>query len=410
VASYVAVASISVYFVLKMFPETLPRPPRFCLVDQTMILAYNGASAAVIALMVLLTLPLWRRHRRIGPAAELATVGFRSAAALLPVGLVMEVGQGLLIGTAAYRPLQALGQVCDVLALAAAAGAVLATVPMRTLLLDPRWGWRLALIAAALPGLLITIGKPGYSEQVYLWLRIGVFPAAFALFWDASLGQQEPTDDSGMRNLVGVIFFVAAAVFLHLAMLLASTKSGMIQGANIVALVVVGANSVALLLVGLWRLWRDAGHRLDRLGSATALLFLLSATFPRYDPPWIEKSFGLLLRLTVVTSQAMAGLALLAGLRLLRWLGRNDPAGGAPALLGPLWIGLGAAFLVGEAVHDWIWTYEIWVERAQRVGEVVFRQRIVYSFALLAGASLLALVPSVRRSMTRALRARKEEA
>ena len=402
-ATCVTVAGTSVYFALKMFPEILPRPPRFCMMDQAMFLGYNGASAALIPLLVLVTLPLWRRHQR-PHSSPLMHTGLRSTKALLLAGLAMEVLQVLLMASPAYRPLQAVGQACDLLAMAAVAGAVLATTPLRTLLLDPRWSWRLALFLAVFPGFMATVGKPSYSEQVYLWLRVGAFPAAFAMFWDASLREREATPDSGMRSLVGVIFFVAAAIFLHLAMLLTTTKEGVIQGANIVSLTVVSANSLALLYVSVRQMRRDPHDRLDQLGSCAGLAFLLCATFPRYDPPWVEMSFGLLLRLTVVPCQAMGGLGLLAALRVFRWLRRHDPRGGPPAVLRLIWICLVGAYLISEAASDWIWTYEIWVRRVQMINEVVLRLRVTNGFLLLGAASLLALVPSVQRSLARLFR------
>ena len=399
--TYVTAAATSMYFALRMFPDRLPRPPRFCLMDQSMLLGYNGASATIIPLLVLATLPLLRRHGRA--PGRLVQTALRSASILLAGGLVMEVLQLLLMAELAYRPLQAVGQVCDVLAVAAVAGVVLASVPGKTLLLDPRWSWRLALLVAVFPGLLTTIGKVGYSEQVFLWLRVGAAPAALALFYDASLRQREASLDAGMRNLLGVIFFVASAIFLHAALLLTSTKSGVIQSANIVTLVVVSANSLALLGVALWQAWRAPRDRVDQLGSCLGLLFLACATFPRYQPPWIKNTFGLLMRLTLVPSQAMTGLGLLAGLWVFRWLRRHDPLGGPPPVLRPIWFGLCSAFLISEAASDWIWTYEIWVKQIQMVSDVILRLRFTNGFVLLGATSLLALIPSVRRAVTRVL-------
>ena len=402
-ATYMAVAGTSVYFTLAMFPETLPRPPRFCMMDQAQFLGYNGASTALISLLVLFTLPLWRRHQR-PHSSKLMHTGLRSANTLLLAGLSMEVLQVLWMASPAYRPLQAVGQTCDVLAMAAVAGAVLATIPWRTLLLDPRWSWRLALFVSVFPGFLATLGKPGYSELVYLWLRIGAFPAAFVLFWDASLREREATPDSGRRNLVGVIFLVSASLFLHLALLLSSTRSGVIQGANIVVLAVVSANSLALLCVSVSSLWRNPDHRLDQLGSSAGLLFLLCSTIPRYDPPWVKFNFSLLSRLTVLPSQAMGGLVLLAALRVFRWLKRRDPLGGPPAALRRIWICLTSAFLFSETASEWIWTYEIWIRRVQTADDVELRLLITNGFVLLGAASLLTLVPSVHRSLSRMFR------
>ena len=396
--SAVTAAATAIYFGLKMFPDTLPRPPRFCLVDQVMLLGYNGASATVIPLMVLVTLPLWRPHVQ-GRMAPLVHNGLRSTAALLLLGLVCEVLQLMFMPGFAYRPLQAVGQVCDVLAVATVTGAVLTTVSWQTLLLDPRWSWRLALFLAVFPGMLASIGKPGYSEQVFLWLRVGAFPAAFVLFWDASLREREPSSDSGLLNLVGIIFFVAAAIFLHVALLLTTSRSGVIPGANIVILAVVSGVCLVLLGLGVVQLWRHREDRLEQLGHCLGLLILFFATLPKYQPPWIKHSFGLIMRLTLGPSQAMVGLGLMASLRVLSWLRRRDPRG-PPSFLRVTWMALSCAYLISDVVSDWIWTHEIWVRQAQMVSDVLFRLRVTNGFVLLGAASLLALIPSVRRVVT----------
>lgn len=406
--AYVSVASLSVYFVIRMFPESLPRPPRFCMLDVAMILTYNGASAGLMALMVLLTLGLWRGQRRHGAASldlvGLASSGFSPAALLLLLGIAAEVLQVVFIAGPAYRPLQALGQVCDVLAVMAVLGGVVVSVPPRTLLVDPRWSWRLALVVAVLPGLLASIGKAGYSEQVYLWLRVAAYPAAFALYWDSSARDGEPSTDSGMRSLVGVIFFVLAASSLHGTLLLTRGRRGLVTGANIITLGVVSANSLALLGVSLVRLVRGGRQgRTRRLMQSAGLLCLFSATIPAYNPPWLKHTLSLLLQLKVAVSQASVGLALLVALEVHGWLRRHDPAGGPPAVLRLTWVALGCGYLCSATISDWFWTHEIWVQQAQYVANVVLRLRITNSMVLAAALSLLMMVPAVQRSLVRLL-------
>ena len=400
--TYVTAASLSAYFTLKMFPETLPRPPRFCLVDQAMVLGYNGASATLLPLMVLATLPLLRGAGR--PEAPLARAALRSVAALMLVGLAMEVAQVVLIKSLAYRPLQALGQTSDVLAVAALAGAALASRPGKALLLDPRWSWRLALFLGVFPGLLASLGRPGFSELVYLWLRLGAAPAGFALFWDEALRGRELKPDTGMLNLLGVILFGAAALFLHYAILFTVSKEGAIQAANVVSLGVISLVALALLLSGVVRLWRREGDIIDRLGACVGIGILACATFPRYQPPWVRGSFGWLMRMSLIPSQAMVGVGLLVGLRVHGWLRRHDPAGGPPAALRITWTCLAVTFLVSDRVSDWIWTYEVWIKQIQQMSDVAMRLRVTSGFELCAALSLLALVPSVRRAVTHLLR------
>ncbi len=396
--SYATAAGVSVYYALKMFPEILPRPPRFCLVDEAMVLGYNGASATLLTLMVLATLPLLRGLSRA--ATPLVRVAQRSMAALLLVGLAMEVAQLVLIGSPAYRSLQAVGQACDALAVAALAGTVLSSRPGKALLLDPRWSWRLVLFVGVFPGVLASLGRPGFSEQVYLWLRLGAAPAAFALFWDHALRGRELKPETGIRNLLGVIIFAAVALFLHYAVLLTVPKDGAIQVANVVTLGVISLTSLALLLGGLVRLRRREGDLVDSLGACVGVGILACATFPRYRPPWVRGSFGLLMRLSLIPSQAMVGVGLLAGLRAHSWLRHHDPAGGPPSALRIAWTCLAVAFLVSDTVSEWIWTYEVWIKQAQQVSDVVLRLRVTSGFELCAALSLLTLVPSVRRSLT----------
>ena len=398
-AAGVTVSAAAIRFLLDMLPW-LKRPPCCTLYEYSQVLSTFCISAFLITLATLLTLTLWLRQQQ-PQQAPLVLAGALLATGLLLGGLAMEIFQAAAFASTTYRQFQLVGQPCDVLAIMVTMVCLLLGTRDRRIFVEPRWSWSAALALSVLPFLAASTMWPGYSLNLSMWFRVAIYPMAFALCWTIWQDQREPTMGGKNGSLLGIILHLAAVYFLFFELLLGDAKSGGPKAASIIVLLVDCLNALALLLYCGFRLVRDRTPFVERLSLFLGLAFLFIGTLPKIPPPWIGVSFSLIFRLGINKAQAGAGMGLIIMARIMTWLRRRDPLGGAPMALLWIWAGLACAYLLSITASEWLWTYEIWVKQVQYESDINLRLQITNAPVVISSMLVLALAPSVFRTLKR---------
>ena len=289
-----------------------------------------------------------------------------------------------------------------VLEAVATAGAALALgvgVGGSRLLLSPRWSWLLAaLIASASPTIAI-IFMGGASEHISFWLRLCIYPLTFSSCWAIWGEEEEASSGAAHGVLLGIIVFLPTSLFLSYEQYYGDPELGDIKAAYMLALMAVGLNAALLMFPAVNRLWRGKGNRLPLINILVGLVLLAGAAVPDIVPPWEYEPRGWSNRMEINVPHAMAGALIIMITRATLLLRRWDPLGGALRGMCLVWLLLALGFLTSSVVRDWLWSYEVWVEKEQWENDVFIRAQVASGWVPFFFIGLMTMVPSVVRAV-----------
>lgn len=336
---------------------------------------------------------------RKAPLSRLGALGLEAAAWLVLGGLGLRLSCVIRHGLPGASQARTLARFFEAAATAVVAIIMGRGLGLRRLLLSPRWSWLFtALISSALP-LVMTMLSGGNGEHISFWLRLSIYPLCFASCWAVWERGREASLGGSHAALLGIIIYLPTSFFMLHEEYLGDPVLGDLKSAYILTLMAAGLNAGGLVVAAGLRLWRGAGQRMVLLNILVGLVLLTAATFPTIVLPWEYEPTGLINRLGINSSQAMVGALLIMLTRATIMLRRWDPLGGPQRGMCLVWLLMVVGFLTSSVVRDWIWSYEVWVEKEQWATDVRFRAQVAASWAPLSFISLLTMVPSVVRAV-----------
>jgi len=388
-AALIAGAALAMQDILNRVLD-LSNPGGFSLVRQLSSWADQVGTAALISLLLLLVHD--DEELASAPGWPLAEV----AAWLCAGNLGLRILFVALGGTTRLSWLIALARLCCLVAVCLTALVTLRKHPPSRWAMRPHLAWRLVTLlvgGVTLAFALVTHDNftPGH------WLRLLLYPAAFATCWTVWHRQRAVSEDTGRLALLGVIIYLPAALFLLYEEALGDPANSDMKAAFILSCGAVGLNALALLVPATRRLLTQRQGRLICLSLLVGLLTMAAATMPRIVPPWEVDPRGLVNRIGILADQSMVGFLLIMGGAAVGMLRRRDPAGLISGLHQLFLLLTAAGYLLSVALARWIWSHEIWVQKVQYLADVHMRQAVVGAWPTVVWIGLLSLVPVTYR-------------
>ncbi len=394
-----AAGSMAVFKVL--FPILDPeRPPGFTTINLMSLYMDNFGVIALLSVSICLALAI-RGWRRDGAATRRSVaVCLEVAAWAIIIALILRITSVIGHREIWSSQIRTVARFIELGALGAASACIIAGVGWRKLLLSPRWSWLLATLISTGPSMVFNAVGAGDGEHTSFWFRICLYPLCFATCWAIWEEEREATPGAAHGALLGIIIYLPTSMFLTYENFLGGAMLGDLKAAYILTLMAVGLNAAGLLAPAMIRLMRGEGSRLLVLNLAVGLLLLTLATFPTIVLPWEYESRGFINRLAIQNTQAMVGMLLILMTRVTQLLGRWDPRGGAGRWANLTWLLFSAGYLLTGLYRDWVWSYEVWVQKEQWVTTVHLRQSLTAAWIpLLFVVLLVAITPSVVRAV-----------